>query len=274
MLRGYLCFWRRSVRGRHRANVVLAHDGFGGRRTVSVAGTGMRPLRCRSWVGECVRATASTPTATASSTRRHRVSTCSRAGVTPSISTLARRPRPGERYRRLRLEVDGLRRQRRGDDDGLPPHFAAAIARSVRMSSRSDGRRSLDGREAADEGERKRLATDWSCRLATRAASGEGNPIVAAGNQSPRAMGRRLDRRGEAVCHRSTTAGPSLAAQSLKREDHHSSITFLHLACSGADMGKDAGVDGGRARPVHRRRARKRPTRLLPPQVEQLESTV
>jgi len=39
-------------------------------------------------------------------------------------------------------------------------------------------------------------------------------------------------------CHRSSRAGPALAAWSLERLDPHTSVTFLHLACSGAGIDK------------------------------------
>src|SRR5207248_2886904 len=36
--------------------------------------------------------------------------------------------------------------------------------------------------------------------------------------------------------HRSTLAGPALAAARLEDSDPHSSVTFVHLACSGATV--------------------------------------
>lgn len=40
----------------------------------------------------------------------------------------------------------------------------------------------------------------------------------------------------DAKCHRSAWAGAPLAARNLERADPHSSVTFLHLACSGATV--------------------------------------
>src|SRR3989442_6314365 len=37
-------------------------------------------------------------------------------------------------------------------------------------------------------------------------------------------------------CHRSSVAGPSLAAKEIEQDDPHTSVTFLHLACSGAGI--------------------------------------
>lgn len=52
-------------------------------------------------------------------------------------------------------------------------------------------------------------------------ASGEGNPYGFADWD-------------DAACHRSTYAGPALAARRLEAADPRSSVTFVHLACSGA----------------------------------------
>lgn len=54
-------------------------------------------------------------------------------------------------------------------------------------------------------------------------ASGEGNPDHDATWESSR-------------CDRSAAAGPALAAAQVERMDPHSSVTFIHLACSGAKL--------------------------------------
>ena len=41
-----------------------------------------------------------------------------------------------------------------------------------------------------------------------------------------------------ALCHRSGKAGPARAAAELEVSDPHSSVTFIHLACSGATISK------------------------------------
>lgn len=54
-------------------------------------------------------------------------------------------------------------------------------------------------------------------------------------------------------CHRSSQAGPAVASRAIEARDPHTSVTFLHLACSGAEVldgllgsydGADAGDDG------------------------------
>jgi hypothetical protein len=62
-------------------------------------------------------------------------------------------------------------------------------------------------------------------------ASGEGNPNVPA-SLSPFVSPTWDDR----ACHRTSNAGPAQAAAALERADPRSSVTFIHLACSGAAM--------------------------------------
>jgi len=47
----------------------------------------------------------------------------------------------------------------------------------------------------------------------------------------------------DAVCHRSSWAGPAQAALAIERADPHSTVTFVSLACSGASIEK--GLLGG-----------------------------
>jgi lysophospholipase L1-like esterase len=63
------------------------------------------------------------------------------------------------------------------------------------------------------------------------------------------------------ACHRSGNAGVAQAAQAIEDDDPHSSVTFVHLACSGADMqngllGNYSGVDGTGAESPQLTRAR------------------
>ncbi len=64
-------------------------------------------------------------------------------------------------------------------------------------------------------------------------ASGEGNPhtdgIATYPNQT-------YETWEDAACHRSARSGPALAAAQLEDADPHSSVTFVHLACSGASI--------------------------------------
>jgi hypothetical protein len=64
-------------------------------------------------------------------------------------------------------------------------------------------------------------------------ASGEGVPDVA-DPENAVWQSRR--------CHRSARAGPALAAKAIETEDRHTSVTFVHLACSGATV--PAGLTG------------------------------
>jgi hypothetical protein len=74
--------------------------------------------------------------------------------------------------------------------------------------------------------------------LGDSAASGEGNPDEAAvGFVPPQWV--------NGSCHRSMQAGTARAARELEERDPHTSVTFLHLACSGAEI--DAGVLDGSA---------------------------
>lgn len=65
-------------------------------------------------------------------------------------------------------------------------------------------------------------------------ASGEGNPDLL--DPDPRWQ--------EARCHRSAFGGPAQAARILEQSDTRSSVTLLHLACSGARMTADLDEQG------------------------------
>ncbi|HEX8581630.1 MAG TPA: PKD domain-containing protein, partial [Acidimicrobiales bacterium] len=72
--------------------------------------------------------------------------------------------------------------------------------------------------------------------LGDSAASGEGNPD----HLEPALRSRSFTSAGfshtwnDEQCHRSALAGPAQAAIRLEQRDPHSSVTFIHLACSGA----------------------------------------
>lgn len=92
-------------------------------------------------------------------------------------------------------------------------------------------------------------------------ASGEGNP------ETPGAAASWENNSAAAAqCHRSRYAGPSQAALALEQSDPHSSVTFIHLACSGATtldgiLGPEQPGQG----PV---------TVAQPPQIDQLKQLV
>lgn len=72
--------------------------------------------------------------------------------------------------------------------------------------------------------------------LGDSVASGEGNPD----EPDPGAFGE--PRWQNRFCNRSVWAGPAQAAQRLEDDDPHSSVTFIHLACTGAKV--DEGLLG------------------------------
>jgi lysophospholipase L1-like esterase len=83
----------------------------------------------------------------------------------------------------------------------------------------------------AGEGATRRVVPvqDWLIvGIGDSVGSGEGNPDI------PRAAGRAVwrDRR----CHRSALSGMALAPQLLEQATPRTSVTFVHLACSGATV--------------------------------------
>jgi lysophospholipase L1-like esterase len=108
-----------------------------------------------------------------------------------------------------------------------------------------------DGDETVAEGIQQVRVRDFLIvSIGDSVASGEGNPDVPF---VPRWQNRQ--------CHRSALAGPARAAQAIEAMDERSSVTFVHLACSGATtleglLGPYEGQE---------------PDALLPPQVEELE---
>lgn len=82
---------------------------------------------------------------------------------------------------------------------------------------------------------------------------------VASGEGAPEDGGWQSER-----CHRSALAGPALAARRIEEDDPHTSVTFVHLACSGAEVRR--GLLGGYEGAVP---PEDEPP--LPPQVEGLE---
>jgi Tol biopolymer transport system component len=100
--------------------------------------------------------------------------------------------------------------------------------------------------------------------LGDSVASGEGNPDVPGRSDlpwDPDAVWQ--DER----CDRSALGGPAQAALELEERDTASSVTFLHLACSGASISGDDVAHGGLLTPFHGTRSA---VPALPPQVEEL----
>src|SRR5215208_6153607 len=97
------------------------------------------------------------------------------------------------------------------------------------------------------------VVQDWLvASIGDSVGSGEGNPDVAA------TFGRA--RWQSPQCHRSSRAASARAALALENADPHTSVTFLHLACSGAEI--DPGLLTG-YRGID-------PGPLLPPQLAEL----
>jgi hypothetical protein len=80
------------------------------------------------------------------------------------------------------------------------------------------------------------------------AGSGEGNPDRARTSTTAEAWQNRR-------CHRSSLAGSARAARSIEDADSHTSVTFVHVACSGATvpngvLGTYSGIEGSFASPL------------------------
>ena len=83
-------------------------------------------------------------------------------------------------------------------------------------------------------------------------SSGEGNPTAFDSGVSDSALAEAIANNGagwseggywdHANCHRSTRSGVASAAIDLEQADPHSSVTFIYLACSGAQI--DSGILG------------------------------
>jgi len=65
-------------------------------------------------------------------------------------------------------------------------------------------------------------------------ASGEGNPDVR-GDYDPVGPDDPAEWK-DSRCHRSALSGPALAARAVEKTDPHSSVTFVSVACSGAQI--------------------------------------
>jgi hypothetical protein len=101
--------------------------------------------------------------------------------------------------------------------------FPAEGSYSVRLEA------SVDGRELAPRTQQV-VVQDWLIvSIGDSVASGESVPDV------PDASAARWQ---STICHRSARAAPAKAAARIERADEHTSVTFIHLACSGADVRK------------------------------------
>ena len=253
-----------SARGRHRANLVLTHDSFGGRRAVSLAGTAHRPPQ--ALMGWRMRKRYDID----ANGNGHIDAPASRDYVFPSGYT---------------VDLNGCSSV--SQDSAIVAYRWRWMGEEttssdcrLAVSSISTGRYELgltivtaDGRQVTVK-ENADLEDHLIVSIGDSIGSGEGNPVV----RRTKSHGAFWadGAAGEArACHRSTAAGSSVAAQRIERVDHHSSVTFLHLACSGASIGTGNGDHGGL---LHWYTGiepeSESESRWLPPQVEQLANLV
>jgi hypothetical protein len=116
-----------------------------------------------------------------------------------------------------------LRRKRLG-----PCRYVLRLAREgtyrVRLRVTNDGIRLAPATE-------KIVVRDWLIvAIGDSVASGEGVP------ETPSFFAQALWQ--SARCHRSSRAGVARAARQIEADDGRSSVTFVHLACSGAGVGE------------------------------------
>jgi lysophospholipase L1-like esterase/uncharacterized membrane protein YqjE len=133
--------------------------------------------------------------------------------------------------------------------------FVASDAFPIQGDYKVEVKATVEGHE--DEGLETVEVKDWLIvSIGDSVASGEGVPEKWSSSYARWQNDR---------CHRSAYAAPALAAQELAAENPTVSVTFVHLACSGATIAK--GLIGGYAGLVHSRSASD-----LPPQVDELRT--
>ncbi|MGH8247072.1 MAG: hypothetical protein ACREUU_11665, partial [Gammaproteobacteria bacterium] len=103
-------------------------------------------------------------------------------------------------------------------------------------------------------------------------SSGEGNPEVLSSNSADNQWQTGVSGVSGERCHRSWMAGASAAALRLEDEDPLSTVTFVHLGCSGAKIADpnpgDGTADGGLLHAYEGFEAGSPP---LPPQLQQIK---
>lgn len=114
----------------------------------------------------------------------------------------------------------------------LLPEGAYALTVEVRRGSRVDR-----AREAAD------IRNILVLALGDSYASGEGNPRNV--QSWLRRGGSLTPYWDDDACHRSARGAPALAALTLEESSERTSVTLVHLACSGASV--DAGILGAQS---------------------------
>jgi TolB protein len=129
-------------------------------------------------------------------------------------------------------ECDSARSYRWLKDDVELPVFkdGCTFAAAIDAEGTYDIKVELDGHLV---GRREVIVQDWLIvSIGDSIASGEGNPdrsILATGGDPVWQLER---------CHRSALSGTARAARKIEENDDHTSVTFVHLACSGATVFK------------------------------------
>jgi lysophospholipase L1-like esterase len=123
---------------------------------------------------------------------------------------------------RYRWSVEGKRIEpRRTGRCRFSYRFPREGARDVRLDATVTGSTLSQTRRV--------VVQDWLIvSIGDSVGAGEGVP------DRPNFLGQAVWQ--SARCHRSARAGTALAAKKIEDDDPHSSVTFVHLACSGADM--------------------------------------
>ncbi len=136
-------------------------------------------------------------------------------------------------------------------------HIAGEGCKSAVFLSAAPHRVSVIYNGAASETESV-TPKDWLIAvIGDSYGSGEGNPDVPL--KSLRFRRDKPSRWQDKQCHRSARAGAALAAARIEKADAHSSVTLLHLSCSGATI--EAGLRGSHSgqRPDDNKHRKKKP---------------
>jgi hypothetical protein len=135
--------------------------------------------------------------------------------------------------------IDG-KRVAKSKSCNLTTHLAEGLHR-VKLVVNGGGRKSASTKEVV-------IKDYLVVSMGDSYSSGEGNPtnyVAGEGDSLPDANGAGWSEGGYwdyVNCHRSTRSGQANAAIDLEQADPHSSVTFIYLACSGAQV--DSGILG------------------------------
>ena len=153
------------------------------------------------------------------------------ATLTTTLDGCASTP-PGPHSMGFRWQIDG--QLAAGTDCTLVPEFAPKSVHQVELTVTQDGIENTATRDV-------QVDDLLVVSIGDSVASGEGNPDI------PGSLVPLSDPAGwqDHQCDRTAKAGPALAAGQLEDADPHTSVTFVHLACSGASvLGPDVETGG------------------------------